>query len=130
MRNEYQRKMTDVVDKIKFYTGDVREFSTVKSTMHDVDCIFHAATLKQVTFCEFFPIEAVKTNFIGTDNALTAAIEEEVKSVICLSTDKAAYPDNAIRYYKSIIGESSCCKIKEHTFNKNMLHTLWKCNVY
>lgn len=79
MRNEYQRKMPDVVDKIKFYTGDVREFSTVKSAMHDVDCIFHAVALKQVTFCEFSPMEAVKTNFIGIDNVLTAAIEEEVK---------------------------------------------------
>lgn len=130
MRNKYQRKMPDVVDKIKFYTGDVREFSTVKSAMHDVDCIFHAVALKQVTLCEFSPMEAVKTNFIGIDNVLTAAIEEEVKSVICLSTDKAAYPGNAMGYYKSIRGESSCCKIKEYTFNKNILHTLWKCNVY
>lgn len=96
MRHEYQAKMPDVADKIKFYIGDVRDLQSCKSAMHGVDYIFHAAALKQVPSCEFFPMEAVRTNIIGTDNVLTAAIEEGVKSVICLSTDKAAYPINAM----------------------------------
>ena len=102
MRHEYQAKMPDVADKIKFYIGDVRDVSSVKGAMHGVDYIFHAAALKQVPSCEFFPMEAVRTNVIGTDNVLTAAIEEGVESVICLSTDKAAYPINAMGITKSI----------------------------
>ena len=102
MRHEFQAKMPGVVDKIKFYIGDVRELSSVKAAMHGVDYIFHAAALKQVPSCEFFPMEAVKTNVIGTDNVLTAAIEEGVKSVICLSTDKAAYPVNAMGVTKAL----------------------------
>lgn len=102
MRHEYQAKMPDVADKIKFYIGDVRDLSSVKGAMHGVDYIFHAAALKQVPSCEFFPMEAVRTNVIGTDNVLTAAIEEGVESVICLSTDKAAYPINAMGITKSI----------------------------
>lgn len=102
MRHEYQAKMPEVADKIKFYIGDVRELGSVMTAIHGVDYIFHAAALKQVPSCEFFPMEAVKTNVIGTDNVLTAAIEEGVKSVICLSTDKAAYPVNAMGVTKAL----------------------------
>lgn len=102
MRHEFQAKMPEVADKIKFYIGDVRDLQSVKNAMHGVDYIFHAAALKQVPSCEFFPMEAVRTNVIGTDNVLTAAIEEDVKSVICLSTDKAAYPINAMGITKAI----------------------------
>jgi UDP-glucose 4-epimerase len=102
MRHDFQAKMPEVADKIKFYIGDVRDLQSVKNAMHGVDYIFHAAALKQVPSCEFFPMEAVRTNIIGTDNVLTAAIEEGVKSVICLSTDKAAYPINAMGITKAI----------------------------
>ena len=102
MRHEFQVKMPEVSDKIKFYIGDVRDLSSVRGAMHGVDLIFHAAALKQVPSCEFFPMEAVKTNVIGTDNVLTAAIEEGVECVICLSTDKAAYPINAMGITKAI----------------------------
>lgn len=102
MRHEFQAKMPDVVDKIKFFIGDVRDISSVRNAMHGVDYIFHAAALKQVPSCEFFPMEAVRTNVLGTDNVLVAAIEEGVKSVICLSTDKAAYPVNAMGITKAL----------------------------
>lgn len=102
MRHEFQAKMPEVADKIKFYIGDVRSLESCKSAMHGVDFVFHAAALKQVPSCEFFPMEAVKTNVIGTDNVLTAAIEAGVQSVICLSTDKAAYPINAMGITKAI----------------------------
>lgn len=97
MRKEYCN------DKIKFYIGDVRDLQSVKNAMHGVDYIFHAAALKQVPSCEFFPLEAVKTNVLGTENVLTAAIEEGVKKVICLSTDKAAYPVNAMGTSKAMM---------------------------
>ena len=103
MRHEFQAKMPDVADKIKFYIGDVRDLSSVKNAMHGVDYIFHAAALKQVPSCEFFPLEAVKTNVFGTDNVLTAAIEEGVQNVVCLSTDKAAYPVNAMGTSKAMM---------------------------
>lgn len=103
MRHEFQAKMPEVADKISFYIGDVRDLQSVKNAMHGVDYIFHAAALKQVPSCEFFPIEAVKTNVLGTENVLTAAIEEGVKSVICLSTDKAAYPVNAMGTSKAMM---------------------------
>ena len=103
MRHEFQAKMPEVSDKIKFFIGDVRDIASVKNAMHGVDYIFHAAALKQVPSCEFFPLEAVKTNVIGTDNVLTAAIEAGVKSVICLSTDKAAYPVNAMGTSKAMM---------------------------
>ncbi|MBR5310950.1 MAG: polysaccharide biosynthesis protein [Oscillospiraceae bacterium] len=103
MRHEFQVKMPEVADKIKFYIGDVRDLASVKNAMHGVDYIFHAAALKQVPSCEFFPLEAVKTNVIGTDNVLSAAIDEGVKSVICLSTDKAAYPVNAMGTSKAMM---------------------------
>ena len=102
MRHEYQVKYPDVAHKIKFYIGDVRNKSTLKYAMKGVDYVFHAAALKQVPSCEFFPMEAVKTNVIGTDNALDAAIDAGVKCVICLSTDKAAYPINAMGITKAI----------------------------
>ena len=102
MRHEFQSKIPEVAEKIKFYIGDVRDIASVKSAMHGVDYVFHAAALKQVPSCEFFPMEAVKTNVIGTDNVLTAAIDEGVKVVICLSTDKAAYPVNAMGITKAL----------------------------
>lgn len=102
MRHEYQVKYPDVAYKIKFYIGDVRDLQSCKNVMPGVDYIFHAAALKQVPSCEFFPLEAVKTNVIGTDNILTAAIEAGVGAVICLSTDKAAYPINAMGITKAI----------------------------
>lgn len=103
MRHEFQAKMPKASNKIKFFIGDVRDLASVKNAMHGVDYIFHAAALKQVPSCEFFPIEAVKTNVLGTENVLTAAIEEGVKSVICLSTDKAAYPVNAMGTSKAMM---------------------------
>lgn len=102
MRHEFQAKMPEVADKIKFYIGDVRNLESCRGAMHGVDYIFHAAALKQVPSCEFFPMEAVRTNVIGTDNVLTAAIEADVECVICLSTDKAAYPINAMGITKAI----------------------------
>ena len=102
MRHEYQAKFPEVAHKIKFYIGDVRSLESVRAAMPGTDYIFHAAALKQVPSCEFFPMEAVRTNVVGTDNVLTAAIESGVKSVICLSTDKAAYPINAMGITKAI----------------------------
>ncbi|MBQ0099786.1 MAG: polysaccharide biosynthesis protein [Firmicutes bacterium] len=102
MRHEYQAKFPNECGKIKFYIGDVRSLESCRCAMTGVDYIFHAAALKQVPSCEFFPMEAVRTNIIGTDNVLTAAIEAKVKSVICLSTDKAAYPINAMGITKAI----------------------------
>ena len=103
MRHEFQRKMPEQSEKIKFFIGDVRDLRSVRDAMHGVDYIFHAAALKQVPSCEFFPMEAVKTNVIGTDNVLTAAIDAGVKTVICLSTDKAAYPVNAMGASKAMM---------------------------
>ncbi len=103
MRHEFQVKMPEHADKIKFYIGDVRDLSSVKNAMHGVDYIFHAAALKQVPSCEFFPIEAVKTNVIGTENVLTAAIDSGVENIVCLSTDKAAYPVNAMGTSKAMM---------------------------
>lgn len=102
MRHEFQAKLPAAAGKIKFYIGDVRDLASVKSAMVGVDYVFHAAALKQVPSCEFFPMEAVRTNVIGTDNVLTAAIEAGVESVICLSTDKAAYPINAMGITKAL----------------------------
>ena len=117
MRHEYQAKYPDYADKIKFYIGDVRNLESLKPVMRGVDYIFHAAALKQVPSCEFFPMEAVRTNVIGTDNVLTAAIEAEVKSVICLSTDKAAYPVNAMGISKSL--EEKVAVAKSRTVDPN-----------
>lgn len=103
MRHEFQAKMPEVAHKVKFFIGDVRDLASIKNAMNGVDYIFHAAALKQVPSCEFFPMEAVKTNVIGTDNLLTAAIDAGVKTVICLSTDKAAYPVNAMGTSKAMM---------------------------
>ncbi len=103
MRHDFQVRMPEVAEKIKFYIGDVRDIASVRNAMHGVDFIFHAAALKQVPSCEFFPIEAVKTNVLGTENVLTAAIEAGVKNVVCLSTDKAAYPINAMGTSKAMM---------------------------
>lgn len=106
MRNLYKS------DQLKFYIGDVRDVASVKNAMHCVDYIFHAAALKQVPSCEFFPLEAVKTNIFGTDNVLTAAIEYGVNKVICLSTDKAAYPINAMGISKAMMEKVFVAKAK------------------
>ncbi len=103
MRHEFQAKMPEVAEKIKFYIGDVRDLASVKNAMHGVDYIFHAAALKQVPSCEFFPVEAVKTNVIGTENVLTAAIDAGVQNIVCLSTDKAVYPVNAMGTSKAMM---------------------------
>ena len=119
MRHEFQANMPEVADKIKFYIGDVRSLQSCKDAMHNVDYIFHAAALKQVPSCEFFPMEAVRTNIIGTDNVLTAAIEEGVEAVICLSTDKAAYPINAMGKSKAL--EESVAIAKSRTSGKTKI---------
>ena len=110
MRHDFQARMPEVANKIKFYIGDVRNKSTLKYAMKGVDYVFHAAALKQVPSCEFFPMEAVKTNVIGTDNTLDAAIDAGVKCVICLSTDKAAYPINAMGITKAIAEKIAVAK--------------------
>lgn len=99
-------------DRLKFFIGDVRDIQSIKNALYGVDYIFHAAALKQVPSCEFFPLEAVKTNVIGTDNVLTAAIEYGVKKVICLSTDKAAYPINAMGISKAMMEKVFIAKSK------------------
>ncbi len=119
MRHDFQAKMPEVAGKIKFYIGDVRDLASVKNAMHGVDYIFHAAALKQVPSCEFFPMEAVRTNVIGTDNVLTAAIDEGVESVICLSTDKAAYPINAMGISKAM--EERIAVAKSRTTGKTKI---------
>ncbi|HCT63603.1 MAG TPA: UDP-glucose 4-epimerase [Erysipelotrichaceae bacterium] len=106
MRKKYKN------DKLKFYIGDVRDINSLKDTMYGVDYVFHAAALKQVPSCEFFPLEAVKTNILGTDNVLTAAINAGVKKVICLSTDKAAYPINAMGISKAMMEKVFVAKAK------------------
>lgn len=103
MRHRLQAESPELADKVTFYIGDVRDLQSVKNAMHGVDYIFHAAALKQVPSCEFFPIEAVKTNVLGTENVLTAAIDEGVKNIVCLSTDKAAYPVNAMGTSKAMM---------------------------
>ena len=103
MRHVYQAKYPSVFHKLKFYIGDVRDINSIKNAMYGVDYVYHAAALKQVPSCEFFPIEAVKTNVLGTENVLTAAIECKVKRVVCLSTDKAAYPVNAMGTSKAMM---------------------------
>lgn len=103
MRHELQAKYPKAYEKVKFYIGDVRDINSIRNAMHGVDYIFHAAALKQVPSCEFFPIEAVKTNVLGTENVLTAAIDAGVKRIVCLSTDKAAYPVNAMGTSKAMM---------------------------
>lgn len=119
MRHDFQARMPECADKLKFYIGDVRDLQSVKNAMYGVDYIFHAAALKQVPSCEFFPLEAVKTNVFGTDNVLTAAIDAGVKAAICLSTDKAAYPINAMGTSKAMMEKVVVAKSRtvspEHT---------------
>lgn len=116
MRTEYQNN-----EKIKFYLGDVRDIQSVKNAMHGVDYVFHAAALKQVPSCEFFPLEAVKTNVIGTENVLTACIEFGVKKVICLSTDKAAYPINAMGTSKAMMEKVVVAKSRTISQEKTLI---------
>ncbi|MEG0618605.1 MAG: nucleoside-diphosphate sugar epimerase/dehydratase [Bacilli bacterium] len=115
MRKQYMN------DKIKFYIGDVRDKQSVKNAMHDVDYVFHAAALKQVPSCEFFPLEAVKTNVLGTENVVQSAIEENVKKVICLSTDKAAYPINAMGISKAMMEKVFVAKSRTIEENKTLI---------
>ncbi len=115
MRKQYKN------DKLKFYIGDVRDLSSIQNAMHGVDFVFHAAALKQVPSCEFFPMEAVKTNVIGTDNVLTAAIAAGVKKVICLSTDKAAYPVNAMGISKALMEKVFVAKSRTVAEEKTMI---------
>lgn len=103
MRHYYQANFPEYSEKLRFYIGNVRDIESLRNAMHDVDYIFHAAALKQVPSCEFFPIEAVKTNVLGTENVLIAAIENNVKCIVCLSTDKAAYPVNAMGTSKAMM---------------------------
>ena len=121
MRHEFQAKMPEVADKISFYIGDVRDLASVKNAMHGVDYIFHAAALKQVPYCVFFPIEAVKTNVLGTENVLTAAIEAGVRNVVCLSTDKAAYPVNAMGTSKAMMEKVIVAKSRTVSPNKTKI---------
>ena len=113
MRHEYNARYPKVSNKIKFYIGDVRSLESCRAAMPGTDYIFHAAALKQVPSCEFFPMEAVRTNVIGTDNVLTAAIENGVGAVICLSTDKAAYPINAMGITKAIEEKVAVAKSRQ-----------------
>ena len=124
MRHDFQARMPEVANKIKFYIGDVRNKSTLKYAMKGVDYVFHAAALKQVPSCEFFPMEAVKTNVIGTDNTLDAAIDAGVKCVICLSTDKAAYPINAMGITKAIEEKIAVAKSRLSGDNIQCIHML------
>lgn len=118
MRHEFQAKMPEVADKIRYYIGDVRDFQSVKNAMYGVDYVFHAAALKQVPSCEFFPIEAVRTNVMGTDNVLNAAIDLGVKNVVCLSTDKAAYPVNAMGTSKAMMEKVVVAKARTSSATK------------
>ena len=108
-------------DKLKFYIGDVRDISSVKDAMHNVDFLFHAAALKQVPSCEFFPLEAIKTNVFGTENVLTDSIESGIKKVICLSTDKAAYPINAMGISKAMMEKVFIAKSRTLSINKTII---------
>ena len=121
MRHQLQAANADTAKKVKFYIGDVRNIQSVKDAMHGVDYIFHAAALKQVPSCEFFPMEAVRTNIIGTDNVLTAAIEAGVKKVICLSTDKAAYPMNVMGTSKAMMEKVSVAKSRSVEQDKTLI---------
>ncbi|MGN0504234.1 MAG: polysaccharide biosynthesis protein [Ruminococcus sp.] len=118
MRHEFQARMPEVADKIRYYIGDVRDFQSVKNAMYGVDYVFHAAALKQVPSCEFFPIEAVRTNVMGTDNVLNAAIDLGVKNVVCLSTDKAAYPVNAMGTSKAMMEKVVVAKARTSSATK------------
>lgn len=115
MRKKYKN------DKIKFYIGDTRDYSSLKDSMYNVDYVFHAAALKQVPSCEFFPLEAVKTNVLGSENVLSAAISEGIKKVICLSTDKAAYPVNAMGISKAMMEKVFISKSRTVSYNQTVI---------
>jgi len=121
MRHEYQTMYPEHFGKIRFFIGDVRDVNSIRAAMYGVDYVFHAAALKQVPSCEFFPIEAVKTNVLGTDNMLTAAIEAGVKKVICLSTDKAAYPVNAMGTSKAMMEKVFVAKSRTVSSDKTLI---------
>lgn len=121
MRHLYQQKFPEYSDKLKFYIGDVRDINSIRNAMHGVDYVYHAAALKQVPSCEFFPMEAVKTNVFGTENVLTAAIEAGVKKVICLSTDKAAYPVNAMGTSKAMMEKVVVAKSRTVSPDETMI---------
>ena len=121
MRHEYQQMYPQLSSKIKFYIGDVRDLYSITNAMYGVDYVFHAAALKQVPSCEFFPIEAVKTNILGTENVLTAAIQHNVKKVICLSTDKAAYPVNAMGTSKAMMEKVFIAKSRTVNTEKTLI---------
>lgn len=120
-KKQHDMRMCYSDDRIKFYIGDVRDPSSIRNAMHNVDFIFHAAALKQVPTCEFFPLEAVKTNVIGTDNVLNAAIDFGVKKVICLSTDKAAYPINAMGISKAMMEKVFIAKSRTVDPNRTLI---------
>jgi len=120
-KKQYDMRQHYKNDKLKFYIGDVRDLQSIRNAMCGVDYVFHAAALKQVPTCEFFPLEAVKTNILGTDNVLTAAIEYGVKKVICLSTDKAAYPINAMGISKAMMEKVFIAKSKTVDPNKTLI---------
>ncbi|MEG2288206.1 MAG: polysaccharide biosynthesis protein, partial [Ruthenibacterium sp.] len=118
MRHEFQAHYPEVAAKIKFYIGDVRNIDSLRDAVRGVDYIFHAAALKQVPSCEFFPMEAVRTNVVGTDNVLSAAIDAHVKRIVCLSTDKAAYPINAMGISKAMMEKVIVAKARTTTSTK------------
>ena len=121
MRHEYQSEYPKDFHKLRFYIGDVRDIQSVRDAMYGVDYIFHAAALKQVPSCEFFPVEAVKTNVLGTENVLSAAIEAGVKKIVCLSTDKAAYPVNAMGTSKAMMEKVFVAKSRTVTPDKTLI---------
>ena len=125
----FRQKLPEVADKISFYIGDVRDIQSIKSAMHGVDYIFHAAALKQVPSCEFFPIEAVKTNVLGTENVLTAAIDDGVETVICLINGQGCLSGQRNGYFQGHDGKSHCGEEPHDKQNKNLLHPIWKCYV-
>ncbi len=113
MRHEYQTKMPEFADKIKFYIGDVRDYNSIEGAFRGVDFVFHAAALKQVPSCEFYPMEAVKTNVVGSDNVITACVRNKVKKAIFLSTDKAAYPINAMGMSKAMMEKNVIARSRQ-----------------
>ena len=114
--------------KLKFYLGDVRDYQSVVTAVRGVDYIYHAAALKQVPSCEFYPLEAVKTNIIGTENVLEVAINESVSRVVCLSTDKAVYPINAMGISKAMMEKVVIAKSRNSSKYDNFNNKIWKCN--
>ena len=113
MRHEYQQKYPKYYNKLKFYIGDVRDYNSIENAFKGVDYVFHAAALKQVPSCEFYPIEAVKTNILGSDNVITACVKNHVKKAIFLSTDKAAYPINAMGMTKALMEKNVIARSRQ-----------------